>query len=133
MVRALIVEDSPFFRQLLRETLRSHFPAMEIGEAINGQEVLQKIDTSSPDLVFLDIKLPGESGLELTQKIKARDPGIQVLILTSYDFPEYREAASRYGADHFLSKGATTKEQILSLVRSILSEKIPSSPSDFSA
>jgi DNA-binding NarL/FixJ family response regulator len=106
---------------------------MEIAEAINGQEVLQKIDLSPPDLVFVDIKLPGESGLELTQRIKARNPGIQVLILTSYDFPEYREAASRCGADHFLSKGATTKEEILALVRSILSDNLPSSPSGFSA
>ncbi len=132
MYRVLIVEDSPFFRQLLKETLQTHFPAMEIVEAIDGQEVLQKIDTFLPDLVFVDIKLPGESGLELTRKIKARAPGIQVLILTSYDFPEYREAAARHGANYFLSKGTTTKEQILTLVRSILSEKTPPSPPDLS-
>jgi DNA-binding NarL/FixJ family response regulator len=132
-MRTLIVEDSVFFRQILRETLQSHFPAMEIIEAVNGQEVMQKIDTLRPELVFMDIKLPGgENGLELTRNIKTRHPGIQVLILTSYDLPEYREAASRCGANYFLSKGTTTKDQILTLVRSLLSEKKDLPPSDLS-
>jgi len=122
MIKTLIVEDSPFFRQLLKETLQSQFPSMEIMEATNGKDALQKIDALLPDLVFMDIKLPGESGLDLTQKIKSRHPGIRILILTSYDFPEYREAAAQYGANHFLSKGTTTKDQILALVQSILSE-----------
>jgi YesN/AraC family two-component response regulator len=122
MIKTLIVEDSPFFRQLLKETLQSQFPSMEIMEATNGKDALQKIDAFLPDLVFMDIKLPGESGLDLTQKIKSRHPGIRILILTSYDFPEYREAAAQYGANHFLSKGTTTKDQILALVQSILSE-----------
>jgi len=123
MTKILIVEDSPFFRQLLKETLQSRFPSVEVMEAIDGQEALKKIDASLPDLVFMDIKLPGESGLELTRRIKARYPNIRILILTSYDFPEYREAASQYGANHFLSKGTTTKDQILNLVQSILSKK----------
>ncbi len=122
MIKTLIVEDSPFFRQLLKETLQSQFPSMEIMEATNGKDALQKIDAFLPDLVFMDIKLPGESGLDLTQKIKSLHPGIRILILTSYDFPEYREAAAQYGANHFLSKGTTTKDQILALVQSILSE-----------
>ena len=122
MHKTLIVEDSPFFRQLLKETLQFQFPSMEIREATNGQDALQVVDAFLPDLVFMDIKLPGESGLELTQKIKARHPGIRILILTSYDFPEYREAAAQFGANHFLSKGTTTKDQILALVQSILSE-----------
>jgi len=68
----------------------------------------------------MDIKLPGESGLELTKKIKDQYPNIPIIILTSYDLPEYREAASHYRANHFLSKGSATKEGILSLVESIL-------------
>ena len=123
MFRALIIEDSPFFRQLLKDTLQSNFPTMEVMESIDGQNILKKIDTFPPDLVFMDIKLPGENGLELTRKIKARHPDIQIIILTSYDLPEYREAASRYGANYFLAKGTTPKEEILTLVRSILSEK----------
>src|SRR3990170_6229558 len=119
MVRALIVEDSIFFRQLLKETLLSGFPSMEISEAGNGEEALRKIKTSPPELIFMDIKLPGESGLELTRKIKAQYPNSVVIILTSYDLPEYREAASQYQANYFLSKGSMTKEDILGLIKSI--------------
>jgi DNA-binding NarL/FixJ family response regulator len=121
MFRTLIVEDSSFFRQLLKETLLSKFSSMDISEASSAEEAIKDIETSPPDLVFVDIKLPGENGLELTKKIKGKYPNLPVIILTSYDLPEYREAASQYQANYFLSKGSTTKEKILALVKSILS------------
>ncbi len=121
MFRTLIVEDSNFFRQLLKETLISRFPSMDILEAGSAEEAIKDIEASPPDLVFIDIKLPGENGLELTKKIKRKYPDIPVIILTSYDLPEYRDAASQYQANYFLSKGLTTKENILTLVNSILS------------
>ncbi len=118
--RALIVEDSVIFRKLLKETLHSRFPSMEILEAAEGAEALQKIVSQPPDLIFMDIKLPGESGLELTTKIKAKYPDVIIIILTSYDSPEYREAATQAKANYFLSKGSSSKENILSLVETAL-------------
>ena len=123
MLKTLIFEDSAFFRQLLKETLHSRFPSMDIAEAENGKDALQKVESLRPHLIFMDIKLPGENGLELTKKIKARYSDISIIILTSYDLPEYREAAREYQADHFLSKGASTKEDILTLVQSIIKER----------
>jgi DNA-binding NarL/FixJ family response regulator len=123
MFKTLIIEDSTFFRQLLKEALHSRFPKMGISEASNGEEALQKIRALPPDLIFMDIKLPGESGLELTRKIRAQNPYIAVIILTSYDQPEYREAASACEANYFLSKGTATRENILTLVESILSSR----------
>ncbi len=120
MSKTLIVEDSAIYRKLLKETLRSRFPSMEIIEAENGEETMKQVGTSLPDLIFMDIKLPGENGLELTGKIKAKYPDVTVIILTSYDSPEYREAAAQVKADHFLSKGSSSKEAILALVESIL-------------
>lgn len=96
---------------------------MDISEAGDGEEALRKIKAHLPDLIFIDIKLPGENGLELTKKIKADYPDITVIILTSYDLPEYREAAHQYKADYFLPKGSTSTEDILKLVQSILSER----------
>ena len=122
MFQALIVEDNAPFRQSLREMLREQFPTMGVAEAENGEDALEKIETLSPHLVFMDIKLPGQSGLEVTREIKARYSGIRVIILTSYDLPEYREAAKNYGADYFLSKGSSSREEILALVDSILAE-----------
>jgi DNA-binding NarL/FixJ family response regulator len=118
--RTLIVEDSALYRKLLKETLHSRFPSMEIIEAEDGEEAMQKISAHPPDLIFIDIKLPGENGLQLTEKIKAKYPDVIVIILTSYDTPEYREAAVQVKADRFLSKGSSSKEGILALVESIL-------------
>jgi len=120
MAKILIVEDSDFFRHLLKETLLSRFPKMDITEVGNAEEASEMVNGLTPDLIFVDIRLPGESGLDLTKRIKARHPDMPVIILTSYDLPEYREAAKEYQADHFLSKGTTTKENILEMVKSIL-------------
>ena len=118
--RAMIVEDSAIFRKLLKETLLSRFPSMEIVEAADGEEAMQRILSHPPDLIFMDIKLPGESGLELTARIKAKYPDVIVIILTSYDSPEYRNAADQAKANYFLSKGSSSKENILALVESAL-------------
>jgi DNA-binding NarL/FixJ family response regulator len=68
----------------------------------------------------MDISLPGENGLELTRKIKADYPNVTIIILTSHDSPEYREAAIRSKADYFFSKGAISNDGIFTLVKSIL-------------
>jgi len=128
MFRVLIVEDSFLFRKLLKETLLSQFPAMEIIEDSDGKEALQKIDSSNPTLVFMDIELHRENGLELTKRIKAQYPQTIIIILTSHDLQEYREAAYQNSADYFLSKGSATKAEILGLVDSILADRRP--PSD---
>jgi len=109
MERISIVEDNPFFLQFLKETLHARFPPTDIVEAANGEEALQKIRTLPPDAIFMDLRLPGANGLELTRKIKAQYPNIIIVILTNYDLPEYREAAVQSGADHFLSKDSFLK------------------------
>jgi DNA-binding NarL/FixJ family response regulator len=123
MCRILIVEDNTTFRGMLKEILYDRFPTMEIAGEPDGSELLSKLDTFHPDIVFLDIRLPGENGLELTQKIKTNYPNIIVVLLTSYDLPEYRQAALRSKADHFLTKDSPT-QTFLALVESLcLSQK----------
>ncbi len=121
--KTLIVEDHEPFRRALVEGLRARFPAMIFAEASTGQEVLPQVETFAPDLVFMDIKIPGENGLSLTQKIKARHPETLVIILTGYDIAEYRQAAYERGANDFLVKGSTSNEEVLNLVASILTAK----------
>ncbi len=121
MSRILIIENSTIYRQLLKETLQSRFPSVEILEAVDGEEALQQIHAFSPDLIFMDIKLPGTNGLELTRKIKDQYPALPIVILTAYDLPEYREAASQSKADYFLAKGSATRADISTMVGSILS------------
>jgi DNA-binding NarL/FixJ family response regulator len=123
MFRTMLVEDNRSFRQILKDNLQDLIPSMEIIEAADGVEAFQQIDSHPPDLIFMDVRLPGENGLELTRRIKAEHPGIIVIILTSYESPEYREAAIRRKADYFFSKGAITNDEIFTLVKSIISKK----------
>jgi len=119
MLKTLIVEDNTTFRQSLKELLCTRFPFMDVEEAGDGEEALQKIAGLVPDIIFMDIKLPGENGLQITKKIKAEYPEIVIIILTYYDLPEHREAAFQCGANHFFSKGTSTQE-VVELVQSIV-------------
>ncbi|NIM99286.1 MAG: response regulator [candidate division Zixibacteria bacterium] len=121
MVRALLVEDNASFRRSFKRILCVRFPCMDVEESTGGEEALQRVDTLRPNLIFMDIKLPGKNGLELTKKIKTNYPSIIVVILTSCDLPEYRQAAYQNGANYFVSKSFSTSEEILALVESILS------------
>ncbi len=127
MFTTLIVEDNCTFRQSLREVLRGHFPDMTIMEAGSGQETWRQFENFAPSLVFMDLRLPNGNGLDLTREIKAVHPETVVVILTSYDLPEYREAALRHGASHFLTKGSVTSDELAALVRSIASQVVPAS------
>lgn len=120
MIKILIVEDYASLRQSLKKILYLQFPLTVIEEAADGNEALKKVDTFLPDLIFMDIKLPGENGIHLTQKIKKDHPEIIIAILTSYDSPEYREAAFKCGANWFIAKGSW--KEIEALVKSISSD-----------
>ena len=121
--RALIVEDSTLFRQLFKEVLHNRFPSVEVYEAIDGEEALEKVEALRPNLIFMDIRLPGENGLELTKKIKTLHPNTVVIMLTGYDLPEYREASSAH-ADYFFSKDSLTTKDIFTLLESILPARV---------
>ena len=120
MFKTMLIEDSTSFRQLVKGNLQDEFPSMDIIEAADGVEAFQKIDSHPPNLILMDITLPGKNGLELTRKIKADYPGVIIIILTSHDSPKYREAAIRYKANYFLSKGSISTDEVFTLVKSIL-------------
>ena len=122
MLKTLIVEDSITFRKTFKEALYRRFPFMVVEEAPDGAEALKSIKTFLPDLIFMDIRLPGESGLELTPRIKSKHPEIAIIILTAYDLPEYREAAYDGGADGFIPKSSLDLADVAALIESIFSE-----------
>ena len=119
MLRVLIVEDNRIFREAFKKGLVDCFPSMVIEEAGNADEALKKIRGGPPDLIFMDIRLPGVNGLQLTQRIRKDFPGINIAILTDYDLPEYRQAAVQYGADRFFVKNSFEWDDLEVLVQSI--------------
>ena len=121
-MKTLIVEDNTTYSAILRESLQCLFPSMIIHEATEGNEALQKVHALRPELIFMDIRLPGANGLQLTQSIKKSYPGTNVIILTSYDTPEYREAVAQCGATWFIAKDSMNLGQVETLVKLALSE-----------
>jgi DNA-binding NarL/FixJ family response regulator len=121
--RILIVEDNAIFRELLKQTLRVQFPSMEIFETTNAKHALRVVGAAHPDLIFMDIKLPGESGLELAKRIKARHPKIVIILLTSFDLPEYREEAKNIGVSGFLLKGSTSMKDVARIIEDLPSKQ----------
>ena len=117
--KVLLVEDNHGFRRSLALLLRAIFPTFLLDEAADGIEALEKVQSFLPQLIFMDIKLPGQNGLEITREIKTLHPDINVIILTGYDSPEYREAARACGAYYFLGKGSSTSQQIQDVVEGL--------------
>ncbi len=113
----MIVEDFVPFRTVVKDTLSQELPSAKIVEAGNGQEALRHLTPFPPDLILMDIRLPGENGIDLTRKIKAIHPDTTVVILTSYNLPEYREAAAQSGASCFIVKGSMKLDGISTMVK----------------
>ena len=119
MIRVLHVDDSYDFREAFKQNLCERFPHVDIEEAVCGDEALQKIKRTPPDLIFMDIRMPGMNGLQLTRKIKGEYPNTRIAILTSFDLPEYREAAIQYGADRFFVKSSLEWDEVVVFAKSI--------------
>lgn len=105
-IRVLVVDDHTLFRQGLVGLLASQPDIEVVGEAGNAREALDATGSASPDVVLMDIAMPGISGLEATQEIKSRWPQVQVLILTIHDREDYLFRALRAGAAGYVLKGA---------------------------
>jgi len=117
MLKVMIVEDNIFFRGIFRDWLLTQYSSTEVIEAGSGEEAFKSLRSNVFDLVFIDIHLPGENGLEITRKVKAGWQDLPVITIISYDIPEYREAAIRYGANSFIAKDSLKWDEISKLIR----------------
>lgn len=122
MFKILIVDPNDPFRRSLKMVLGSRFPFADIREAPDGSQGLKAMQSFKPDLIFLEIHLPSESGLDLARQVKVDRPETIIVLLTSYDSPEYRAAATKSGIAHLVPKDDWTGEDMIELVQTILSE-----------
>jgi len=122
MFKILIVDPNDPFRRSLKKVLANRFPFADIQEAADGPEGLRIVEADHPDLIFMEIHLPAETGLDLAARIKAHNPEIIIVILTSYDLPEYKTAIEKSGVEHMVPKDDWTGEDMIALVQSILSD-----------
>jgi two-component system, NarL family, response regulator NreC len=116
-IRILVVDDHTLFRQGIVGLLESQPDIEVVGQASSGNEALSAAVALSPDIVLVDISMPGTSGLNATAEIKERLPGSNVLILTIHDREDYLYQALRAGASGYVLKGADIHD-LLDAVRS---------------
>ncbi len=117
-IRILVVDDHQIVRQGIRSLL-SNYPDFEIvGEAADGAAALQLFQQLRPDVTLLDIRMPGESGLEVLRRIRQLQPEAKVLMLTSFDDEEYVLTALREGAQGFVLK-SVSDEMLTQAIHSV--------------
>lgn len=109
-VRVLLVDDQPLLRMGFRLVLDDEDDLTVVGEAGDGAEALRQVAALQPDVVLMDVRMPGTNGIEATQRIVASGSPSRVLILTTFDLDEYAFAALRAGASGFLLKDARPAE-----------------------
>ena len=121
-MRVFIVDDSKIVCKGLQQML-IHIADVEIvGPAHNAQDAITSISESKPDVVILDIRLPGKSGIDVLKKIKKEILPPIVIMLTNYPYPQYREKCEELGADYFFDK-VTEIEEIPKLIEELAKNK----------
>ncbi len=106
-IRVMIVDDHPIVRQGVRGVLANHPDIEVVGEADSAPTLFAIVESLHPDVILLDIRMPGQSGIEVTQRLKRDYPNIKVIVLTTYDDDEYLFGALRAGAEGYLLKSAS--------------------------
>lgn len=111
-IKVLIVDDHAIMREGVRALLGLCQDIEISGEASNGEEVVSCFASLAPDIVLMDIAMPGMDGLEATRQIKRKNKNIKILILTQHSNREYILSAVKAGADGYVPKGALSSELV---------------------
>lgn len=119
----LIVDDHPMMRDGLAALIRAEPGLAVCGQAADAREALQAIEARRPDLVLMDISLPGKSGLEAIKDLQALAPGLAVLVLSMHDESLYAERVLRAGARGYIMKQAGG-QRILEALRTVLAGQV---------
>lgn len=128
MIRVLVADDHPIVRSGIVALLQTAQDVEVVGEATTGFEAVELASRLTPDLVLMDLRMPGMNGDEATAKILAATPGIRVLILTTYESDDSILTAIEAGASGYLLKAAP-QEEILAGVRSVARGEVALAPS----
>ncbi|MBD3225731.1 MAG: response regulator [Caldithrix sp.] len=118
-VDILIVDDAANVRARIKKICQSNNLRYNIFEAADVQEGIEAYEQYTPQIVILDIKMPGGSGIDILKHIRSKTKAVQIIILTNYTAPEFKEQCLNLGADYFLDKSLQFSE-----LKHILSSEI---------
>jgi DNA-binding NarL/FixJ family response regulator len=119
LTRILIVDDNAVFRQCLREFLASEPDIEVVGEAADGHKAILKAREFQPDVVLMDVTMPGTNGLDATRQLKQEMPEVKVIIVSLLDVVHYRKAARASGANGYVVKGSLIEELVPAIRRAV--------------
>jgi two-component system, NarL family, response regulator NreC len=111
-IRILIADDHTIVRSGVRLLLEAEPDIEVVGEALDGKQAVELVSSLHPDVVLMDIAMPGMDGLEATRQIKSQFPHIQILVLTMHRSDEYFFEILEAGASGYLLKGADTSDLV---------------------
>lgn len=117
-IRILLVDDQPLLRQGYRMVLSAEDDLEVVGEAGDGAAAEVAARTLQPDVVLMDVRMPGTDGIVATRRIARELPGVRVIILTTFDIDEYAFSGLRAGASGFLLKNVPPKD-LLGAIRAV--------------
>ena len=120
MIKVLIADDQELIRESLKIVLGANEDMEVTGIAENGEQVLSEIKKEKPNVILMDIRMPGIDGVECTRLVKEKYPDIYIIVLTTFDDDEYIYDALKYGASGYLLKGCSL-EELSSAIHSVLS------------
>ncbi len=127
-IRVLIADDHPLFRDGLRALLNSIPQTQLVGEAANGEEVLKQAVTLQPDVIVMDIQMPGLNGVDATKLILHDNPDIGIIVLTMFEDDDLVFAALRAGARGYILKGADQTEILRAIGAAVQGEALLGAP-----
>lgn len=127
MTTVLLVDDQALLRMGFRLVLEAEPDMVVVGEAGDGRVAVEQVAALHPDVVLMDVRMPGMNGIEATERIANEHPDTKVLILTTFDLDEYAFAGLHAGASGFLLKDAKPAE-LVSAIRSVASGDAVVSP-----
>jgi DNA-binding NarL/FixJ family response regulator len=116
MMKVIICDDQAIIRDGLEMLLKLEKDIEVLGQAQDGAEAVAMVKKTQPDLVLMDLKMPGLNGIEATRQIRAGHPEVKVLVLTTYDDDEWVFDAIRAGASGYLLKD-TPREEVIKAVK----------------
>lgn len=109
-IRIAIADDYQVYRDGLKVSLSADDNLSVVTEADNGEELLQKLETVTPDVIIMDLKMPVMDGMEATKRVREQYPGIKVLVVTMYDDDRFITHVMELGAGGYLLKNAEPEE-----------------------
>lgn len=123
-IRVLLVDDHAVYRQGLRSMLKMERDMEVIGEAGDGKEAIEQVGALKPDVVLMDINMPGMDGMEATRKLADAYPGVLIIMLTMFKGEEHLREARRAGASAYVVKDADS-ELLVQTIRDVMSGDVP--------